>query len=213
MNPIITLSTFDSSKISINDPELKKSGSFSYVLIPIKYDEKEMKMKLQGRLKIFQHDDKTTQKKNYSIGLEVDDRNRKMFKEMEEKIASLTEGKKSQVKKLNLKFACFHEEDLKIIKTNLTGEYSKVYSKLYTEEEIINCPFWEVIQKNKRQKLDPHSVIGAPMNGSIVISLKQVFLGNVKSITFITKEVLITEIIKPKSFFEDFEEVEENEEN
>ena len=33
-------------------------------------------------------------------------------------------------------------------------------------------------------------------------------MGNIKSITFVNKEVLIEEIIKPQSYFDDYEDVE-----
>ena len=126
MNKPFTVSTFDATKISVDDPESKKSSSFTNVIIPIKYNNDVMTLKIQGRLKIFEHVDENTQKKNYSIGVSITDENRQMFEEIKQKISLLAEGKKPKVKKLNSKYVNFHKEDLNIIKNNSTGEYPKV---------------------------------------------------------------------------------------
>lgn len=224
MVKIISLSALDSSKIMADKAELREYKPFwSYVFIPLKYNEKEIIIQMEGNLKLFKHC--STNKDNYSIGLSVNDENRKIFEEMEKRIRLLTEERRKKIKNLNLNYGSFHLEDLKIIKDSQNGKFPKLYSKLYTktenaktenEKEVIIAPFWEVIEKKNgkkyKKRLDPLSILGEPVKGSIIVTLKEVYLGNLKSIRFIVEEVLITERIKNKSYYSEFEELEDENE-
>ena len=88
----------------------------------------------------------------------------------------------------------------------------KIYGKLYHKNKKITCPFWELVGSKKKQKIDPLDLIGVPLLGDVVVEVRQIFCGNIKSITCIVKEVLIREFHQPPSHFDEFDEFNSSEE-
>ena len=92
----------------------------------------------------------------------------------------------------------------------------KLYAKLYAEPKI-NCPFSQLVypkksakeKKPKKQPIDPHQIVGALFDKILIFKINKIFLGTSKSIVVGAREVLVKEIIKPKSFFDEFGDYDE----
>ena len=149
----------------------------------------------------------------FSLGIGLKGENQKIMKELETKIQSLAMNNKPQAKKLNASFASFKEENFKIIKFD-KSQKPKIYGKLYLTKNKINSPFFKGKTKKDGRKIkfrtDPHELIGLPLKGSVVIEITQIFCGNIKSLTCVVKEALITEIIQPQSTFDQYDVLETN---
>ena len=96
--------------------------------------------------------------------------------------------------------------------SNLTkSQKPKIFGKLYLTNNKINSPLFKGKTKKDGRKIkfrtDLHEFIGLPLKGSVVIELNQIFCGNIKSLTCVVKEALITEVIQPQSTFNQYEDV------
>ena len=121
---MITTTNYNTQKISLGSIQNKKSREgIEYQNIPILYDGKRSIVHLCGRFKL-EEDVSFDSSPNYSnsLGVDVDDDNRKLFEDFEEKLQSLT-----------------GDGELKLIK------YDRVYLKIYFNDKGEMAPkFWEV---------------------------------------------------------------------
>ena len=74
--------------LSSEAPERKEPEGFSFTSIPIKYDCEDCFVKVKGSFKIFEHNNKGD--KSYSLGLRIDEDNRKWWESLEAKIQELS---------------------------------------------------------------------------------------------------------------------------
>ena len=58
-NGLKTGKSISINKISLGEPEKKKSGRFSYRITPVRYEEKPLEFVESGKLKIFSFNKKT----------------------------------------------------------------------------------------------------------------------------------------------------------
>ena len=127
---MITTTNYNTQKISLGSIQNKKSREgIEYQNIPILYDGKRAIVHLCGRFKL-EEDVSFDSSPNYShsLGVDVDDDNRKLFEDFEEKLQSLT-----------------GDGELKLIK------YDRVYLKIYVNDKGEMAPkFWEVFAKMGR---------------------------------------------------------------
>ena len=45
-----------------------------------------------------------------------------------------------------------------------------------------------------------------PLQGKVILNFSQIFVGSISSVSINVKEVLIKEMVRPESHFDDFEE-------
>ena len=114
---------------------------------------------------------------NYSnsLGVDVDDDNRKLFEDFEEKLQSLT-----------------GDGELKLIK------YDRVYLKIYVNDKGEMAPkFWEVFcedgKEYKKAVWDEEALLGKYIEGEVVFSIANIFVGKSQSIICVAKEILVRE--------------------
>ena len=119
---MITTTNYNTQKISLGSIQNKKSREgIENQNIPILYDGKRAIVHLCGRFKL-EEDVSFDSSPNYSnsLGVDVDDDNRKLFEDFEEKLQSLT-----------------GDGELKLIK------YDRVYLKIYVNDKCEMAPkFW-----------------------------------------------------------------------
>ena len=120
----------------------------------------------------------------YSVALEVDADNRKLFEDFEEKLQSLT-----------------GDGELKLIK------YDRVYLKIYVNDKGEMAPkFWEVFCEDGKEYKKPvcgeEALLGKYIEGEVVFSIANIFVGKSQSIICVAKEILVREIIEEeRSYF------------
>ena len=171
---MITTINYNTQKISLDLLQDKKSrDGKKYQNIPILYDGRKALVHLCGRFQL---------RPDLSFAVEVDDDNRKLFEDFEKKLQSLT------------------DYEVKLIK------YGRVYLKIYLNEGKMVPKFWKVFEKNskeyKKTIWDKESLIGKNIEGEIVFSIANIFVGkNTKSIICAAKEILVREIMEEKSYF------------
>ena len=155
---LILTSNYNVQKLSLGSVQDKKSRDGNkYQNIPILYDGKKARVRLSERFKIKEFGD-------LSLVVQVDDDNRKLFEEFEEKLRSLSNGKK---------------DSLKLIKGD------NFYLKIYTKPNgKINAKFWKLVErdgKEYRKPLhNPDNLIGKNFEGEAVFSLDSIFMGKTK---------------------------------
>ena len=119
-------------------------GWFSFTSISIKYKDKDCLFKDKGSFKIFEHNN--IGNKSYSLGLRIDENNRKWWESLHVKIQELSTP---ALKKLAT------PGDFVLIKTKESG-YSNVYAKVYgksckfkllVEDGRDLIPFEEIIEE------------------------------------------------------------------
>ena len=174
---MITTTNYNSKKISLGSLQDKKSrGGKKYQNIPILFDERKALVHLCGKFQL----------RPDAVAVEVDADNRKLFEDFEKKLQSLT------------------GDEVKLIK------YDRVYLKIYLREGKMVPKFWKVFEKAgkeyKKAILDKESFIGENIEGEIVFSIANIFVGkntgrNTKSIICVAKEILVREIMEEKSYF------------
>ena len=121
---MITTTNYNSQKISLGSLQNKKSREgIEYQNIPILYDGRKAIVHLCGRFKLIP-DFTLDYSSSNSLAVEVDDDNRKLFEDFEEKIQSLT------------------AVELELIK------YVRVYLKIHLNEGNMVPKFWKVFEKN-----------------------------------------------------------------
>ena len=192
---MITTTNYNTQKISLGSIQNKKSREgIEYQNIPILYDGKRPIVHLCGRFKL-EEDVSFDSSPNYSnsLGVDVDDDNRKLFEDFVEKLQSLT-----------------GDGELKLIK------YDRVYLKIYVNYKGEMAPkFWEVFcedgksgsseQSSKEYKKpvwDKEALLGKYIEGEVVFSIANIFVGKSQSIICVAKEILVREIIEEeRSYF------------
>ena len=203
-NKMITTTNYNTQKISLGSIQNKKSREgIEYQNIPILYDGKRAIFHLCGRFKN-EEDVSFDSSPNYSnsLGVDVDDDNRKLFEDFEEKLQSLT-----------------GDGELKLIK------YDRVYLKIYVNDKGEMAPkFWEVFcedgksgsseqrpkgrsealssKEYKKPVWDEEALLGKYIEGEVVFSIANIFVGKSQSIICVAKEILVREIIEEeRSYF------------
>ena len=201
---MITTTNYNTQKISLGSLQNKKSREgIEYQNIPILYDGKRAIFHLCGRFKL-EEDVSFDSSPNYSnsLGVDVDDDNRKLFEDFEEKLQSLT-----------------GDGELKLIK------YDRVYLKIYLNDKGEMVPkFWEVFcedgksgsseqrpkgrsealssKEYKKPVWDEEALLGKYIEGEVVFSIANIFVGKSQSIICVAKEILVREIIEEeRSYF------------
>ena len=93
----ISTSNYDVQKLSLGDIQNKKSRDGNkYQNSPIFYDGKKARVRVSGRFQVKEFGD-------LSLVVQVDDDNRKLFEEFEEKLRSLANDKKDTLKLIRSK--------------------------------------------------------------------------------------------------------------
>ena len=214
---MITTTNYKPGKISIRGLQNKKSRTgISYQNIPILYDGRKAIVHLCGRFMVIPDyvvappgkraieevaimGDNFNNKVTYSIAIEVDADNRKLFEDFECKLMYFLENYPGEPWPESV------TDDIRLIQKN-----DKVYLKLYFDEKRSAVPkFWKVIEKDgeerKRRIYDTESLNWKKIEGEIVFSIANIFIGRKqepKSIICVAKEILVREIIKDeKSYF------------
>ena len=190
---LISTGNFKKEKLSLGNVQNKKSRDGNkYQNIPIFYDGKNVRVRLSGRFKLKKFGD-------LSLVVQVDDDNRKLFDEFEEKLRTLAYEQSLAGKK----------DSLKLIKGD--NFYLKMYNK---PNGKINVKFWRLVErdgKEYRKPLhNPDNLIGKNFEGEAVFSLDNIFMGKTKKgesfpqrIISVAEEVLVRGIIEEHSYFEE----------
>ena len=209
---MITTTNYNTQKISLDSLQDKKSrDGKKYQNIPILYDGRKALVHLCGRFQLrhdapsgvypdtiyvpVDDDDVVSVPVAVSVAVEVDADNRKLFEDFEEKIQSLA-----------------GDGELKLTKYD-----KRVYLKIYLNEGKMIPKFWKVFEKNgkkhKKAILDKESLIGEHIEGEIVFSIANIFVGkNTKSIICVAKEILVREVLTEiMSYFREYPVAEDDE--
>ena len=191
------------SDITLDSPTKKNSGNISFCLLPCLHNDKRLQVKLQTKIKIFAH-----QGESFSLGITLPEDDIDFFKDLEAHLNSAAITKKTELKNLGASFARFQEGDFILVKTD-KSEQEKIYAKIYPSKlpnSDFSCRFWELCPDGKKKPiLRQKSLIGMPLQGQVVFSIKHLFCGNVKAITCIVDEVLVEEMVTAASAFDEFE--------
>ena len=220
---MITTTNYKPEKISIRGLQNKKSRTGNrYQNIPILYDERKAIVHLCGRFMVIPDyapagsasvvcptgkraieevtimGDNFSNKDTYSIAIEVDADNRKLFEDFESELMYFLENYPGEP------WSSSTIEKVRLIQKN-----NKVYLKLYFDEKRSAVPkFWKVIEKDgeerKRRIWDTESLNWKKIEGEIVFSIANIFIGRKqepKSIICVAKEILVREIKEEKSYF------------
>ena len=224
---MITTTNYKPEKISIRGLQNKKSRTGNrYQNIPILYDERKAIVHLCGRFMVIPDyvvappgkraieevtimGNNFSNKDTYSIAIEVDADNRKLFEDFESELMYFLENYPGEP------WSSSTIEKVRLIQKN-----NKVYLKLYFDEKRSAVPkFWKVIEKDgeerKRRISDTESLNWKKIEGEIVFSIANIFIGRKqepKSIICVAKEILVREIIQDeKSYFSDETDEEDDE--
>ena len=90
--------------------------------------------------------------------------------------------------------------ELKLIK------YGRVYLKIYVNDKGEMAPkFWEVFcedgKEYKKAVWDEESLLGKYIEGEVVFSIANIFVGKSQSIICVAKEILVKEVMNEKELF------------
>ena len=147
-------------------------------------------------------------KGTYSIAIEVDADNRKLFEDFEYVLGYYLENYPGEPWPESV------TDNKRLIQKN-----DKVYLKLYFDEGRPVPKFWKVIEKDgeerKRRIYDTESLNWKKIEGEIVFSIANIFIGRKqepKSIICVAKEILVREIIKDEKSYFSYETDEEDDE-
>ena len=225
---MITTTNYKPGKISIRGLQNKKSRTGnSYQNIPILYDGRKAIVHLCGRFMVIPDyvvappgkklpleevaimGDNFNNNDTYSIAIEVDADNRKLFEDFECKLMYFLGNYPEKP------WSSSTIEKLRLIQKN-----DKVYLKLYFDEKRSAVPkFWKVIEKDgeerKRRISDTESLNCKKIEGEIVFSIANIFIGRKqepKSIICVAKEILVREIIQDEKSYFSYETDEEDDE-
>ena len=149
------------------------------------------------------------------MGITIPDELAEKFESIEKRINELALSRKNEVRKLNLNFGNFHQGDFHLIKEDKSGN-PKIYAKLYVDKvQPLNSSaiFYRLVDvdgRKKKEKIrDNLELEGVPLNGIVVVVLKQLFCGNLRALTCVVQEVLVKEEIHPQSAFDEYEDEDE----
>ena len=181
---MITTNEYNTQKISLGSLQNKKSREgIEYQNIPILYDGKKAIVHLCGRFNLEDVSFDSSPNYSNSLGVEVDADNRKLFEDFEKKLQSLT-----------------GDCELKLI------NYGRVYLKIYVNDKGEMAPkFWEVFcedgKEYKKEIWDEESLLGKYIEGEVVFSIANIFVGKSQSIICVAKEILVKDVMNEKSYF------------
>ena len=137
-NAPLTIENFDFEKLRAKPFESKKSGVFTYFVIPFDYDGGEPLMKTEVNFRVFKHIN--AGRVNYSMAISINDENEEFYSELGPKIATLACENKVKTSKLK----SLKPSDLELIKTSANGKYKNVYARIYTSSSgRVNCKISE----------------------------------------------------------------------
>ena len=194
---LITTNNFKTKKLFLGNVQNKKSKEGKdYQNIPILYDGKIVRVRLSGRFKFKEFGD-------LSLVVQVDDDNRKLFEEFEEKLGTLINNKTIKwVKKDNV--------------------YLKIYNK---PNGKMNVKFWHLFERDGKEYRKPlrnlDNLIENNFEGEVIFKLDKIFNGKInkrkdslKSIYSVAEDVLVREVIEEHSYFgEEYPVLEESEDD
>ena len=129
-------------------------------------------------------------KKTFSVGLSIDEKNKDYFEAIEEKINEL-----------------YDSTQMKLIKA--TNDYLKIYIKLYSSNGNIFTPF-RLVEGGKKKQVDPRDFIGIPFTGQILFKIAKIYDGSCVSLICEAKEVLIEEFFSQPSVFDEYSDAEDS---
>ena len=126
-----------------------------------------------------------------SLVIQVDDDNRKLFEEFEEKLSSLSNYQLRWIKKDNV--------------------YLKIYNK---PNGKMNLKFWQLFERDGKEYRKPlhkpDNLIEKNFEGEIIFKLDKIFNGKIykrkdslKSIISVAEEILVREILEEHNYFEE----------
>ena len=170
--------------ISLGGTEQKTSGKFNYCMTQVLYDNEPFVILERGKMKIFSFN-----KKTFSVGLSIDEKNRDYFEKIEKRISDL-----------------YDDLEIKLIKP--TNDYLKIHAKLYSSNGKIYTPF-RIVENGKKKLIDPKEYIGIPFLGKIALKISKIYDGSCISLICEAKEVLIEEVFVPPSVFDEYSDAEE----
>ena len=171
-----------------------------------------LSFKFASRMKIFKHTSSGTD--SYSLGITIPDELLEKFLSFENRINQLAIEKKREVRSLNSNFGNFQTGDFHLIKEDKSGN-PKIYAKLYVDRlhpqsssgSFLRVIYGEDGRKRKERIKDNLELEGVPLDGIVVLQLKQIFCGNIKSLTCVVQEVLVEQEIHLASAFDEYEDV------
>ena len=168
------------------DCEQKKVGDITYTSVKFGYDGgKVPPIRINGEFKPFNF------KGNYSLSIQCDEEKAEFFEKLANVIAKETcryIGSKT-----------LKPEELKLVKDSKVGKV--VYARIYTRFGKSRCLITN--KSEDKSKLNLGDLVGETFKGSCVIKLYQAFVGSNKSITFSVEEILVKEMERRKSFFDE----------
>ena len=169
--------------IGLGGTEEKTSGKFNYLMTQVLYDDKPFVILERGKMKIFSFN-----KKTFSVGLAIDEKNKEYFEKIEKRISDL-----------------YDDLEIKLIKP--TNDYLKIYAKLFASNGKIYTPF-RIVENGKKKLIDPMDYIGIPFQGQIALKISKIYDGSCVSLICEAK-VLIEDVFTPPSVFDEYPNAEE----
>ena len=173
-----------SEKIHLGGTEEKHSGRYNYHSTQVLYDQKTFILKERGKMKIFSFN-----KKSFSVGLSIDEKNKDYFEAIEKKITEL-----------------YDSVELKLIKS--TNDYLKIYMKLFSRNGKIHNPF-RILEENKKRLVEPLDYVGIPFTGQVFFNIARIYEGDCVSLICEAKEILIEDVFQ-KSLFVEYSDAEDS---
>ena len=171
-------------KISLGGTEEKTSGKFNYCVTQVLYNDKPFVILERAKIKIFSFN-----KKTFSVGLSIDEKNKDYFEKIEKRISDL-----------------YDDLEIKLIKP--TNDYLKIYAKLYAANGKICTPF-RLGENGQKRIIEPKDYMGISFVGKIALKIAKIYDGSCVSLICEAKEVLIEEVFVPPSIFDEYPDAEE----
>ena len=170
--------------ISLGGTEEKSSGKFNYLMTQVLYNDKPFVILERAKMKIFSFN-----KKTFSVGLSIDEKNKDYFEKIEKRISDL-----------------YDDLEIKLMKP--TNDYLKIYAKLFASNGKIYTPF-RIVENGKKKLIDPKDFVGIPFQGKIVLKIAKIYDGSCVSLICEAQEVLIEDIFPQPSVFDEYSDAEE----
>ena len=190
----LTIENFEIDKLRAKAFESKKSGEFTYFVIPFDYDEEDSLIKVEGNFRVFKY--VNNGRVNYSLAISINDENEEFLSELEQGIATLACENKSKTAKLK-------PSDLELIKTTSNGKYKNVYPRTDTSGSgRVACKLSECKKVKgvfKKRKLKIGDLVDESFKGYCIIKIYQVYIGSSKIITLSVEEIMATELHTKRS--------------
>ena len=201
-NAPLIIENFDFEKLRALAFESKKSGVFTYFVIPCDYDGGDPLIKIEGNFGVFKH--VNAGRVNYSLAISINDKNEEFFGQLEQRIATLACEHKSKTAKLK-------PSDLELMKTTANGKCKNVYARIYMNSSgRVTCKLSErkkVKGVFKRRKLKIGDFIDESFKGSCVLRVYRVYAGTSKTVMLSVEEIMVTEPNTKRSYFDEYEKM------